>query len=203
MISENNESKGVVQFFNNQGIHLRTLKIPASEKVNGISWEGTSLRLSMIIGSSIYFANIKPDYKWGYLSNGTLIFAYQKADRIDFTVIFWDTKSEAKNFKYIKNLQIIRAFGEYCVLISKVEENSDQFQLVLCNSIGSPVDSKFVNIEPLNVTMSSTHIVVCSNDHIYVWQYKNAIARLTTFETAVKGKIYKIYQKLTNIFLRW
>jgi WD repeat-containing protein 35 len=81
----------------------------------------------------------------------------------------------------------VKAYGEFCVLITKIEENSDQYQLLLCNSIGSPVDSKFINIEPLYVYMSSTHIVVCSEEHIYAWQYKNAVARLTTFESVKQG----------------
>ena len=200
-MTENNENKGIVQFFNNQGIHLRTLKIPVNERVNSIAWEGNGLRLSMILGSSIYFANIKPNYKWGYLSTGTLIFAYQKSDRIEYSVIFWDTKTEAKNFKYIKNLSVIKAFGEFCVLITKIEENSDQYQLLLCNSIGSPVDSKFINIEPLYVTMSSTHIIVCSDEHIYVWQYKNAVSRLTTFESVKQGNKINKKNIKKNTFL--
>ena len=186
VVAENNETKGVVQFFNNQGIHLRTLKIPSNEKVAGISWEGNSLRLAMVVGAAIYFANIKSDYKWGYMTNETLVFAYQKADRIDFCVIFWDTKTDAKNIKYVKNLIAIRAYGEFCVLISKVEETTDQYSIILCNAIGSPVDSKVINIEPTYISMSKTHIIVSSSEHIYCWQYKNQIARLTTFEATSK-----------------
>ena len=186
MINENNENKGIVQFFSNQGIHLRTLKIPTNEKVTGITWEGNSLRLAMIVGSSIYFANIKSDYKWGYMSNETLVFAYQKADRIDFCVIFWDTKTDTKNIKYVKNLIAIRAYGEFCVLISKVEDNNEQYSIVLHNSIGSPVDNKTINIQPDHISMSKTHIVIASAEHVYCWQYKNQIARLTTFEATSK-----------------
>jgi len=176
----------VVQFFSNLGIHLRTLKIPSNEKVTGISWEGSSLRLAMIVGSSIYFANIKSDYKWGYMSNETLVFAYQKADRIDFCVIFWDTKNDTKNIKYVKNLLAIRACGEFCVLISRIEDTSEQYSISLCNSIGNPVDNKIINIEPLNISMSKTHIAIASTDQIYCWQYKNQIARLTAFEATTK-----------------
>lgn len=185
-MSENNESKGIVQFFNNQGMHLRTLKIPTNEKVVGCSWEGNSLRLAMVVGSSIYFANIKSDYKWGYMSNESLVFAYQKADRIDFCVIFWDIKTDTKIIKYVKNLLAIRTCGEFCILITKAEDNSDTYSIILCNSIGSPVDNKIINIEPTHISMSKTHIVISSLDHLYCWQYKNQIARLTVFEATSK-----------------
>lgn len=185
LINENNENKGVVQFFNNLGMHMRTLKIPTNEKVAGISWEGNGLRLAMVVGSSIYFANIKSDYKWGYMSNETLAFAYQKSDRIDFCVIFWDIKADSKIIKYVKNLIAIKAYGEFCVLVSKFEE-TEQYNLTLCGSIGNPVDSKIINIEPTYISMSKTHIIIASVDHVYCWQYKNQVARLTAFEGVSK-----------------
>jgi WD repeat-containing protein 35 len=96
---------------------LKTIKINNSEKVSGIAWEGTGLRLAMSIDSSIYFANIKPEHKWAYLSNGTIVFSFQKADRIDFTVVFWDSKNEEKHIKHVKNLLHIKAAGEFSCLI--------------------------------------------------------------------------------------
>ena len=180
-IDDGQDKRGIVQFYNNQGIYLKSLRIPGSDNVNKISWEGNGLRIGMTIGSSVYFASIKPDYKWAYMSmNKTLVFAYQKSDRIDFCVIFWDTKTDAKNIKYVKNLQWIKAAGEYCLLISKIEENADQYMLILCNSIGNPLDTKHINIEPVCVAMSKTHIAICSYDHIYCWHYKQP-TRLTTF----------------------
>ena len=41
------------------------------------------------------------------------------------------------------------------------------------NSLGSPLDVKYVNVEPEFVSMSGTHIVVSSQDNVYVWQYRN------------------------------
>jgi WD repeat-containing protein 35 len=55
---------------------LKTIKINNSEKVTNIAWEGNGLRLAIAIDSSIFFANIKPEYKWGYLSNGTIVFSF-------------------------------------------------------------------------------------------------------------------------------
>lgn len=73
---EGNESKAVVQFYNNQGAHLKTLKVAGSDIVNAIAWEGTGLRIAMAVGPAIYFANIKLDYKWGWMDNQTVVFGY-------------------------------------------------------------------------------------------------------------------------------
>ncbi len=95
---------GVISFYNNQGVNLRTLVVPNSENVDGISWDGIGLKLVIALGSSIYFADIKPYYKWGYMTD-TVVFGYQKEDRIDFCVIFYNVKTGQQKKKYIKNLK--------------------------------------------------------------------------------------------------
>ena len=83
---------GVIAFYSNQGINLRTLIVPNSQTVNGVSWDGVGLKLVIAVQSSMYFADIKPYYKWGYMTD-TVVFGYQKEDRIDFCVIFYNTKT--------------------------------------------------------------------------------------------------------------
>jgi len=76
-VNEGESIRGVMQLYSNQGIHLRTIRIPqVGEKVNRVSFEGTGLRLVMSVGNALFFANIKADYKWGYMSNETLVFGY-------------------------------------------------------------------------------------------------------------------------------
>lgn len=65
----------------------------------------------------------------------------------------------------------IKASGDYCVLVSKDEEDQTQYVLTLSNSVGCPIESKVINIEPRFVTMNHTHIIVCSEDTVYYWQY--------------------------------
>ncbi|KAL4456550.1 hypothetical protein ABPG74_000657 [Tetrahymena malaccensis] len=183
---ENGELKGVVQFYSNAGHHLKTLRVPSTGNdkvvgVSGISWEGSGLRIAMAVNQAIFFANIKPDHKWAYMSDGTLAFAYQKIDRVEYTIIFWDTINNKKNLKFVKNLCCLRASGDLCCIITELI-GYDLWQIDLCNSIGSPIDSKQINIYPNAVTMTKTHIIVCSQDHVYAWQYKNQVERLTTFE---------------------
>ena len=91
---EYEEKRAVVKFFDGKGNHLKNLRIPNAETVNDITWEGNGLRIAIAAGSAIYCAAVRPNYKWCYLSNGTLVFAYQKTDRVEFCVVFWDTKSD-------------------------------------------------------------------------------------------------------------
>lgn len=71
--------------------HLRTLKIPGRE-VTSCVWEGGSLRVALAVDSYIYFANIRPDYRWSYLEH-TVVYCYNRPDSPGTTVVFWDTKN--------------------------------------------------------------------------------------------------------------
>lgn len=51
----------MVQFYNYNGEHLRTLRVPGNG-INGITWEGNGLRLALAVDSFIYFTNVRPDY---------------------------------------------------------------------------------------------------------------------------------------------
>ena len=56
---ETSDGKGIVQFYNAYGHHLRSLKVPGqSGVVNSLSWEGFGLRIALAVDSNILFANI-------------------------------------------------------------------------------------------------------------------------------------------------
>jgi WD repeat-containing protein 35 len=57
----------VVQFYTPFGDHLRTLKVPGTS-IKSLTWEGGGLRLALAVDYFIYFANVRPDYKWGYFA---------------------------------------------------------------------------------------------------------------------------------------
>lgn len=62
-----------------------------------------------------------------------------------------------------------------------------QFVLVLCNSIGTPLDSKYIDIEPMYVTMTRTHIIAASREAFYTWQFRN-MKSLASLEVSGKRK---------------
>jgi WD repeat-containing protein 35 len=134
------------------------------------------------VDTFIYFANIRPDYKWGFFSN-TLCYAFSTPERTEHCVVFWDTKTDDRYVKYVKNLLFIRAAGENCVLVTKTSDgSSDKYILILCNAIGSPVDSKYIAVDPKFVTMTQYHVVVASEEIAYVWQYRTPVSKLTSLD---------------------
>lgn len=175
----------VVQFYSPLGEHMRTLKVPG-KSMYSCSWEGGSLRISLAVDSFIYFANIRPDYKWGYCTN-TVVYSFTKPDRPEHCVIFWDTKNNEKYVKYVKNLISITACGDYCCLATKADEAVGQYVLVLCNSIGTPLDSKYIEMDPVFLTMTKTHILSACKEAFYCWQFKNP-KKLATLEMASRRK---------------
>ncbi|KFO69739.1 WD repeat-containing protein 35, partial [Cuculus canorus] len=169
----------IVQFYTPFGEHLRTLKVPGKQML-AVSWEGSGLKIALAVDSYIYFANIRPDYKWGYCSN-TVVYGYTRPDRPECCVVFWDTKNNDKYVKYVKSLISITTYGDFCVLATKADENQPQYVLVLCNSIGTPLDPKYIDIGPLFVTMTKTHVIAASKEAFYIWQYRVA-KKLTAME---------------------
>jgi WD repeat-containing protein 35 len=170
---------------------LRTLRVPSTSGiVNNVSWEGYGLRLALAVDTAILFANIQPEYMWSYF-NKTLVFAFRKPERNDMCVIFWDTSIDEKHIKYVKGLMHVKAAGDYCVLASKVDDQVNQWVLILCNAVGCPIDSKFINFEPTFVDINKTHVVVCSEDVIYYWQYRSAHSKLASLESEKKKKVGK------------
>lgn len=165
---------GMVQFYSPTGQHLRTLKVPGTG-IAALSWEGTGLRIALAVDSFIYFANVRPDYKWGYF-NKCLVYSFTKVERPENCVIFWNTKTNEKYTKYVKRLLHIKAAGDNCILVTKTEDTAGQHIVILCNEIGSPIDSKYIDMPCLFVTVTSMHVVVCSEDLVWVWQYRSATA---------------------------
>lgn len=60
--------ENVVQFYTPFGEHLRTLRVPG-KKLTSISWELGSLRLALTVDHFLYFASVRPDYRWGFFAN--------------------------------------------------------------------------------------------------------------------------------------
>ena len=79
--------------------------------------------------------------------------------------------------KYVKNLIDVASYGSFCLLTAQINENS--YILILCNSIGSPVDNRIINICPDYIGLNETHIIACSKSYIYVWQYRSQHADIS------------------------
>ena len=112
-----------------------------------------------------------------------MCYAFSTPERTEHCVVFWDTKTDDRYVKYVKNLLFVRAAGENCLLVTKASDgSSDKYILILCNAIGSPVDSKYIGVDPKFVTMTQYHVVVASEEIAYVWQYRTPVSKLTSLD---------------------
>nr|XP_023029130.1 WD repeat-containing protein 35 [Leptinotarsa decemlineata] len=162
----------LVQFYNAAGQHLRTLKVPGNS-ISCCVWEGGSLRVALAVDSFVYFANIRPDYKWCYFKK-TVVFASGRQHKPGICLSFWDTASNQCHTLWVAELLALAAYGDFCVAAVRSEANDTlgKYVLMLYNTLGTPVDGKYVNIEPIGVTMNSHQVFVASKNNFIVWHYK-------------------------------
>ncbi|XP_034107561.1 WD repeat-containing protein 35 [Drosophila albomicans] len=188
-----------VCFYSPLGRIYRILKVPGSD-ITSLSWEGKSLRIAMAVDSFIYFANIRPDYIWCYFEK-TVVFlnsnnhsgssTTSSATAMPMNVItFWNTVSNQSFLKEVEPTLCLAASNEHCVLgvecvssnikeiaLSTLEGRANAspddrvYQLLLCNSIGTTVDSKYTDIKPRFVGINSCYVAIASYDEILIWHY--------------------------------
>lgn len=181
----------VIQFFTPFGEHVRTLKIPG-EAVTSCAWEGGSLRIALTVDSHIYFANIRPDYKWTSMNNGrVIVYAYTKPERQGTSICFWDTKNSDTYVKQVPGLLAITACAGFCVLALRSEDGK-RYKLLLCNSISTLVDTKYIDIEPNWLAMNSTHVFVASKNNFLIWGFKIPKLYSTAHGNARKERVYHV-----------
>ncbi|XP_062523342.1 WD repeat-containing protein 35-like [Corticium candelabrum] len=143
-LPESTKECNVVQFYTPTGEHLRTLKVPGKQ-MHCCSWEGGSLRICLAVDCYIYFANIRPNYKWGFCTN-TVVYAYTKPQTSEQFVAFWDIKNNERNTKNMKHVLSVTAYGDVCCLATRSHDGNGQYLLVMCNSIGTTLDSRYIDL---------------------------------------------------------
>lgn len=82
-------------------------------------------------------------------------------------------------------LLALNGYGDHCVLVtrSELDEAPGHYGLILCNTLGTAVDGKYIDIEPIAVAMNSSHVIVTSKNNFIAWQYKTPKA------SSVTGKV--------------
>ncbi|KAJ3365210.1 WD repeat-containing protein 35 [Kappamyces sp. JEL0680] len=161
----------VIQFWSPFGQFLRSIRIPG-KNLSSLSWEDDGLRIAIAVDSFVYFANVRPDYRWAYFAQDVLVYAFTSPDSVKSSLMFWNTSSNEKSSKVVEQLLSITAAGDYCVVATKTTDGSEQSVLTLYNAIGVPVDVKYLDFEPKHVVVSRTN-VFCANDRVvFHWQFK-------------------------------
>ena len=75
--------------------------------ISSLGWEGGGLRLAVAVESSIYFANVRPDYLWAWFGS-TLVYAFCRPERPEHCVVFLNTQTWERKTKHVKRLVAIR-----------------------------------------------------------------------------------------------
>ena len=88
------------------GQHLRSLRVPGSS-ISALAWEGGGLRIALAVESFVYFANVQPSYHWGHFA-GTVVYAFNRADRPEACVVFWDLHTKETHAKYVNRLVAVK-----------------------------------------------------------------------------------------------
>lgn len=55
-----------------------------------------------------------------------MVYAYTRPDRLEYSVVFWDTKNNEKFVKYVKSLMSITTCGDFCILATKADDTHPQ-----------------------------------------------------------------------------
>lgn len=172
------------ELFNTAGAHLRSLKLPGP--VESISWE--RLRLAISYKDCIYFANLRPDYLWGYCSEShTLVYAFQ-GDLGSPKIMFWNTKTGGRHLKTIESLNHLGTAGDH-VVTCKSAVNS---QLSLLNSIGAELDQITVPFFVKFLAVGKNFAIAASIDKVFVWRLKIAEKSSIGQYAAVAGQQTKM-----------
>lgn len=185
-LSEGDTVSGVIQFYDAFGSYIRVIKIDKADFVGPLTWNGAGLKLALGIGSSMFIAACKLNYKKCYLPTAkSLVFAIEKENRIDNCMVFYDTQRKTYRSKFVRFLLHLVGFEDYCCIISRVEETPSISRIMLCTANGAPTETKFINFEPVYVIMNRNYIIISSHEHVYVWQYR-ALSGKSALESEVK-----------------
>ena len=193
------KDSNVVTFYSPFGEQLRILKIPGKE-VSDCSWEDGSLRIALSVDSNIYFANIRPEYKWAYFGN-TVVFTDERVGRDGVCVTFWNTTTNARYFKYVRALLAITAYGEHCVLAARNEQSQGQerFVLYVCNAISTPIDTKYLELEPRQLAMNSTTVIAACRSNFLMWNFRAPRSSAFNVARARRDRLYHVDDTPTGV----
>ncbi len=122
--------------------------------------------------------NVRPSYPWASFGD-CVVYSFATAGRDDQCVMFWDTSTDERHLKHVRGLLAMCGSGEHCALVATAPEPEEgaaaavgRYIVVLCNSIGTAVETRYINVEPTHLCMTPHCVVVASRDALYMWSYR-------------------------------
>lgn len=130
-----------------------------------MAWEGNSLRIALAVDSFIYFANIRPDYMWCYFGKTVCYLNTDRPKNEAYSITFWDTVANQCNQKTVDEPVAMVSCADHCAIAVTsangkdatlaAGKNEKRYQLLICNSIGTTVDCKWLKSEKILFTPDS------------------------------------------------
>jgi hypothetical protein len=135
----------------------------------GVTWHATGTRVALATDQVLYILHVRPCYQWAACSD-TLVYTYSVPHAHDERIMFWNTRTAERCSKASKAVIGLSGCGSHCLLVTSADQLG-QYSLIICNTMGSPVDSRTIQFEPNHIQLTTSHAIVCSADLVYVWQF--------------------------------
>lgn len=185
-----------LRFFSETGKLIRTLNV-AGQNISSISFNQNDSQLVLGVDQSICLIQIVPINPWSFF-NDTLVYSVMTAENKSSNksdVVFFNSKTGEKHIKKITNLVNI-ASGPSSVLLASSNQETQETTLLLCNKVGIPISSTFVQFLPTFFAVTSHYVIACSSERMSLWDvdtYEIKYHRFSSEATAITARSTSLF----------
>jgi hypothetical protein len=145
-------------------------------RLAGASWDssGGGGRLALATDTALFIVVVKLPYMWA-VCQSTMAYVHA-VDPRGPKICFWDMATDEMQTRPFKPVVALEASSKHLLIVTEGEVPG-QYALVLCDAIGTSLDTKPVRFCPQHVAMTATHILAANGNTLYVWNYCNEEVR--------------------------
>jgi WD repeat-containing protein 35 len=160
--------RAVVIFFSPDGRSLRELDVQ-TPRISSISLDSRDTQIAIAAQNVFCLGQIIPKVLWGF-SRHTLVYAYNSSDGTDYTVIYYNHKTDERRVKNMSNVVAIAGDSGNFVIVTKT--GTDESTVFVTDSIGITVAVTTVPFVPFTAHLSKSAVAVTSGKKLAVWQFE-------------------------------
>ncbi|OHS97711.1 WD repeat protein [Tritrichomonas foetus] len=157
-----------VLFFNAKGDAIRELDVSGS-RIGSMSLDPNDTQLALSIENIFCLAQIIPTFIWAFTKN-TLLYAYNNSDSDDYTVIYYNYKTDDKRVHTISDVVSVAGHSGNFVVVSKGK--FDDSTVYVTDTIGVSIGTTTIPYVPTNVAIFGKTIALCSSNQVSVWRFE-------------------------------
>lgn len=162
-----NEHCSVI-FFNSKGDAIRELDVSGT-RINSMSLDPNDTMIALSIENLFCLAQIIPTFIWAFTKN-TLLYAYNSSDSNDFTVIYYNYKTDDKRVHTIAD--VIAVSGHSGVFAIAAKGQFDDSIIYVTDTIGVSIATSNIPYVPTSIAVYGKTIAICSPNQISAWRYE-------------------------------